>query len=234
MRERRNTVIALTPVTLLSLVSAIIFNYCIEEDFIVNVSLAIFGSSLLAVIVALIGYFSERRKVLKQYGDELIAILNIICMYKFNVRSGSKNRYENAKILADLYDHTFYSLGVIYYEFVPFFRKSDFNNYIYSPFKYLSTFLKNNSNNLKIIEELSHSDGLNSDFAGQTFQSIEKNMFSAKAEKNNKGPESIKTKFVMREKLEDFIFDFMNVLNGKHKGKYNAIDISCLEKNKGA
>lgn len=234
MRERRNTVIALTPITLISFVIAVIFNYCIEENFIVNVSLAVFGSSLLAVIVALIGYFSERKKVLKQYGDELITILNIICKYKFNARNGSNAQYENAKILADLYEHTFYSLGIIFYEFSPFLRKSDFNNYVYSPYKYLSTFLTVNSKQLKTIEELYNTRGLNSDFALQTFKDIEKNMFFSNEEKHNGDVVSIKTEFLMLEKLKNYLLDFTKVMNGKHKGKYNSIDVSFLEENKGA
>ena len=38
----------------------------------------------------------------------------------------------------------------------------------------------------------------------------------------------------MLEKLKNYLLDFTKVMNGKHKGKYIAIDESFLEENEGA
>ncbi|MBR1762499.1 MAG: hypothetical protein IJ731_03945 [Eubacterium sp.] len=63
MRTNRLAIYILTPLTIISLLLAIILRNC--SDFTSNVLLSIFGSSLLALIMAIISYFCERRKTMR-------------------------------------------------------------------------------------------------------------------------------------------------------------------------
>ena len=77
MRENKNLTSIMFGLSTISFIVAVIFNYFIEEPFIVNVSLAIFGSSLLAALVALITYFANKKAILKEQGDILIKLINL-------------------------------------------------------------------------------------------------------------------------------------------------------------
>lgn len=50
-----------------------------------NVLLGVFGSSLLAAITSLIGYFSEKRKLMEAFFSETIKILGIFCRYQVDL-----------------------------------------------------------------------------------------------------------------------------------------------------
>lgn len=62
MRTNRLAIYILTPLTIISLALAIFLRNC--NDFVSNVFLSIFGSSLLSLIIAIINYFNERKNVL--------------------------------------------------------------------------------------------------------------------------------------------------------------------------
>lgn len=65
MRTNRLAIYILTPLTIISLLLAIVLRYC--SDFTSNVFLSIFGSSLLTLIIAIINYFNERRKTCEAF-----------------------------------------------------------------------------------------------------------------------------------------------------------------------
>lgn len=67
---------------LCSLLLAVVLNYAAEESFWCNVMLGVFGSSLLAAITSLIGYFSERRKSMERFYTESLKLLNCFNKYQ--------------------------------------------------------------------------------------------------------------------------------------------------------
>lgn len=65
-----------------SLLLAAMFNYGFEELFWSNVMLGVFGSSLLAAITSIIGYFSERKKSMERFYTESLKLLNRFNKYQ--------------------------------------------------------------------------------------------------------------------------------------------------------
>lgn len=113
-----------------SLIVAILLNYCIREQFWCNVMLGVFGSSLLAAITSLIGYFSERRKSMESFYTESLKLLN-----RFNKYQTDLNLNQKIDFFLDLaeYDTTDWDSA---YGDIDFFinenRKYIFNH-IYKP-----------------------------------------------------------------------------------------------------
>lgn len=68
--------------TICSLIIAAILNYRFDESFWCNVMLGIFGSSLLAAITSLIGYFAERKKTMEKFYTESLKLLNRFNKYQ--------------------------------------------------------------------------------------------------------------------------------------------------------
>ena len=82
MRVNKTSVYITAPITILSLAAAIVLHN-LDFEFATNILIGIFASGLLAFILAIIGYFVERRKVLERF-------------YTYVQKSASNfNRFEN-------------------------------------------------------------------------------------------------------------------------------------------
>ena len=82
MRVNKISVYITAPITILSLAAAIVLHN-LDFEFATNILIGIFASGLLAFILAIIGYFVERRKVLERF-------------YTYVQKSASNfNRFEN-------------------------------------------------------------------------------------------------------------------------------------------
>ena len=66
MRVNKISVYITAPITILSLAAAIVLHN-LDFEFATNILIGIFASGLLAFILAIIGYFVERRKVLERF-----------------------------------------------------------------------------------------------------------------------------------------------------------------------
>lgn len=87
MRSFSKTVRITAIITVISFLITLIIHYCFkgeEANFWSNVSLAIFGSSLLTCISAYIGYFAEKRRVLESFGYATRTLLRAINKYDNN------------------------------------------------------------------------------------------------------------------------------------------------------
>lgn len=73
-----------------SLFLAAILNYNYDESFWCNVMLGVFGSSLLAAITSLIGYFSERRKSMESFYTESLKLINRFNKYQTDFNLNQK------------------------------------------------------------------------------------------------------------------------------------------------
>lgn len=73
-----------------SLIVAAVLNYRFDESFWCNVMLGIFGSSLLAAITSLIGYYAERKKAMEKFYTESIKLLNRFNKYQTDFNLNQK------------------------------------------------------------------------------------------------------------------------------------------------
>lgn len=68
MRINKIAIYVLTPITIISFVLALLLHIlCVGCEFVINTLQGVFCSSLLALIMAIIGYFVERRKTLEKF-----------------------------------------------------------------------------------------------------------------------------------------------------------------------
>ena len=83
MRENRITINITFWTTITTFIGATYFSfYNSSNTYMINLCFAVFGSSLLALIVALSGYFSAKKQVLKQYLDTLISVWDALGSYR--------------------------------------------------------------------------------------------------------------------------------------------------------
>ncbi len=76
--------------SVLSLVIAILLNYCLGEQFWCNVCLGVFGSSLLTFITSYIGYFAERKNCMEGFYTDTLRILNQYNKYQDDLTINDK------------------------------------------------------------------------------------------------------------------------------------------------
>lgn len=233
MRANRIIITALLPATIISMLVAVLWNYCdsLIEPFVVNVALAVFGSSLLAVMVAYIGYFADKKRFLTEYGYILIEIVNMLVAYrpvdpKSDMYMG--NAFNNAKILVDLRALTYNSLGQKYSEYSPFRKKSSENNFIYSAYKHLSKFYDKITPQLLVLEK-AQGTGFNSPDVQEAFRMIEEQMYDLKPIKNSNKLERVN---VFIEWFEPYLQEYTLLRNGKRwkKNKVSKTIASILGK----
>lgn len=68
MRTNKTAICVLTPMTIISFTLALLLHlFCNGCEFVINTLQGVFGSSLLTLIMAIIGYFVERRKTLEKF-----------------------------------------------------------------------------------------------------------------------------------------------------------------------
>jgi len=109
MRVYKNAIWITFVMTVLALIGALIFNYCISAgDFWCNVLLGVFGSSLLTLITSVIGYRVERRKTFEGFSYETKAIMHDLNKYQKNWSLAEKidfflNYHDISKISWDRY-----------------------------------------------------------------------------------------------------------------------------------
>lgn len=78
MKANKLAIIFTAIFSALSLVIAAVLNYISngQNDFIVNVLIGVFASGLVALIIAIINYASERRKVLEHFSVQINKVIN--------------------------------------------------------------------------------------------------------------------------------------------------------------
>lgn len=216
MRANRIIITVLLPATIISMLVAVFWNYCnsLCEPFVVNVALAVFGSSLLAVMVAYIGYFADKKRFLTEYGYILIETVNMLVAYrpvdpKSDLYVG--NAFNNAKILVDSRALTYNSLGQKYSEYSPFRKKSNENNFIYSAYDHLSKFYVKITPQLLVLEK-AQGTGFNSPDVQEAFRIIEEQMYSLKPIENSKKFERVN---VFIDWFEAYLQEYTLLRNGK-------------------
>lgn len=141
MRENKNLTSIMFGLSTISFIVAVIFNYFIEEPFIVNVSLAIFGSSLLAALVALITYFANKKAILKEQGDILIKLINLFNEYEYELVHTENTLKENVHILVQIHSIAREELFAKRWEYCPFIKQSQQDKFLFSSVDYINDFL---------------------------------------------------------------------------------------------
>lgn len=239
MRENRITINVTFWITLTTFIGATYFclyenlNMKLDESFVVyitNLSFAIFGSSLLALIVALSGYFSARKLVLKQYLDTLIDVLDALGSYR-QFSTEPKGISHNTKVVDDLIQLRL-KLSKIYYDYSPFRRKHNkLNSYVYASMKYIENFTREAYKHTSAINEL-----INSEPEGQALEllldeitEVEKYMFTINTKKQGEEVTTFETSFVMRKNLINYVNEYIQVINGEHNGNYSEVVLPLKE-----
>ena len=91
MRVYKNITLLTGAITCASLIVSILLNFlCVSCDFWINVSLAIFGSALLASLTALVTYFYEKRKTLESFMCNTLRIVRFINKYDIHFSTDEK------------------------------------------------------------------------------------------------------------------------------------------------
>lgn len=217
-----------------SFIIALLFNYVfIKDDFIVNVSLAIFGSSLLAALVALITYFANKKIVLKEQGDILIKLLNKFSKYRYNPNKTNDTARDNLKILVDARYLVFEELSSKRWEYCPFFRNSKQDAFLFSSVKYFVNFYDSINRKMNILNNMQDL-GFDNKLAQENIAKIDELIYLKTEESYNLQGEISSQKFnnTIKENLTAYLNEYIQVINGKHKGEYHSIDQSVLSKNK--
>lgn len=86
MRLQKRLIIFMGTLCLLSFILCLLLNYCFNNlrssDFWLNISVSIFGSSLLAVFTAILAYFQDRRKTLEAFYIHTKSLLKYLNKYQ--------------------------------------------------------------------------------------------------------------------------------------------------------
>lgn len=212
-------------------IGATYFSFCTPANtYIINLCFAIFGSSLLALIVALSGCFSAKKRVLKHYLDTLISVLDALgSCRKFS--TNTEDILNNIKTVDDLIRLRL-ELAKTYYDYSPFCRKHIKQNmYVYSSMKYLEDFTREAYKHTEVIKELLQGESKGDTFALllNEITEIEKYMFEINIKKQGEEINIIETFFVMRQTFSDYVNEYIHFINGNHNGTYSNIIIPTAE-----
>lgn len=231
MRENRITINITFWTTIITFIGATYFSaYTPLNTYMINLCFAVFGSSLLALIVALSGYFSAKKQVLKQYLDTLIYVLDALGSYR-KVTKNTEDILNNVDAVDDLVRLRL-ELAKIYSDYSPFCRKHNKQNmYIYSSMKYLENFTREAYKHTAIIKELIQKEpkGDTFDFLLNEITEIEKYMFEINIDRQGEEIRIIEKFFVMRQLFTDYVNEYIQFINGVHKGEYSNISLPTKE-----
>lgn len=104
MRINKIAIYVLTPITIISFVLALLLHIlCVGCEFVINTLQGVFCSSLLALIMAIIGYFVERRKTLEKFWTYGHKIMRNYGKYHYEMSIEEKM---NATILMNEFDYS--------------------------------------------------------------------------------------------------------------------------------
>lgn len=225
MRENKNLTLIMFVLSAFSFIVALLFNYYITETFVVNVALAVFGSSLLAALVALITYFANKKAVLKSQGDILVKLLNLFSKYKFNQNKTTNTARENLEILADARNVVFVELSAKRWEYCPFFKESKQDKFLFSSVQYFVDFFNSISHEISILDCM-QDIGFNNKPAQESIAKIENLIYIKTKETLNAQGEISAQEYenIIKEDLSAYLNEYVQVINGKHKGKYRLIN----------
>lgn len=161
LKIQRNSIWVVCPIFVVSGVLSAIFCYLADNrsfwfSYASNIMIGIMGSSLLSLILAIIGYYRERHAFFLNYYNKVFEIVNCLSRYKACFPNKKDLAKENAGILRDALGVKLHELGDIFGEAAFVWDKYDWRNrrqYLFNIYQYFTdmrTLTQSDWDNLEI------------------------------------------------------------------------------------
>jgi len=156
LKIQRNSVYILLPFCIISLIVSALLNAFTTPNnswitYSVNISIGIFGSSLLALILAIIGYNQEKHLAFEEYFRKLEKMISSISKYQKCEVTDEELLKTNLTILQKVLFEDVHELGDIYAKFAFIWDRQKVKPYLFGFYQYFSDIQELVSDNIRLL-----------------------------------------------------------------------------------
>jgi len=224
MKLQKGTTYIMSVIALLSFIGTIVFTI-IDCSWVNSFCWTIFGGSIIAVIIALITYFNERKNVEFEIFTDLCKIVWKLNHYNNLDQNYSKSRaIAKYEILTEIDEIVSTSLMVKIYQYSPFFRKKKFKS-IYSSYESLNKFCSSIKNDLMSLQGIHYENYVESAIVSrlekiEALMTIKTSYFS-----NEESISRIEVQFILYDKLVEYLNNYITSILNYQKREYKNLEL---------